>query len=454
MSEAPTIDVAALVDDQKISPFLVKLLILALLALVADGFDLQAAALAGPELVKAWHIQRQELGPVLSASLAGLLVSGPLFGWYGDRYGRKAAIVIGSLLYGLFSLATMAATSPMELIILRFLTGIGLGGVIPNIVALIAEYAPRRLRGSLLILVFFGILVGGALPGPVAAWLVPAYGWRVIFFVGGVVPIAIAALLQLALPESLKFLLLRPERRGDVVRLLGRAFPGPALSSDATFVVGKAPTDNAWSPAPLFRNGLAIITPLFWIAFTANLLVNFFVTQWVPTLFRDAGLSADQVASITSAYFFGGIVGSLVMLFLVDRLGMMPTVVLFVLAVPAIGCLGLPGLPVGTLVVLSFAGGFCILGNQNSLNAVVGIIYPTACRSKGAGWALGIGRFGSITGPMLGAALVAAQMSLTHIFYVPAAPLVIGALASIVLLRLCLNRFSGLRLAEAAASGH
>jgi AAHS family 4-hydroxybenzoate transporter-like MFS transporter len=454
LSATPTIDVAVLVDDQKISPFLAKLLVLALLALVADGFDLQSMAFAGPELVKAWHISKQSLGPVLSASLAGLLVSGPIFGWHGDRYGRKAAIVAGSLLYGVFSLATMAVTSPLQLIVLRFLTGIGLGGVIPNIVALIAEYAPRRMRGSLLILVFFGILVGGALPGPVAAWLVPGFGWRVIFFVGGVVPIAVAVLLQLALPESLKFLVLWPERRGEIARLVRQAFPAAAVPLDANFVASEMPTDNAWSPAALFRDGLGVITPLFWVAFTTNLLVNFFVTQWVPTLFRDAGLSPDQVAVMMSGYFVGGIVGSLVMLFLVDRLGMMPIVVLFLLAVPAIGCLGLHGLSVGMLVALSFAGGFCILGNQNSLNAVVGIIYPTACRSKGAGWALGIGRFGSIAGPMLGAQLVAIQMPLTTIFYVPAVPLAIGAVAAVVLLRLCLSRFAGLRLADTAAPGH
>lgn len=389
---------------------------------------------------------------MLSASLAGLLLSGPLFGWHGDRFGRKAAVVIGSVIYGVFSLATMAATSPSELIILRFLTGIGLGGVIPNIVALIAEYAPRRIRGSLLILVFFGIPLGAALPGPVAALLVPAYGWPVIFLVGGVVPIAVAVLLQLALPESLKFLMLRPARRGEIVRLLRQAFPGVAVPDGARFVATEAATDNAWSPAPLFRNGLSIITPLFWIAFTTNLLVNFFVNSWVPTLYRDAGFSVDGVAAITSAYFVGGIVGSFVMLFLVDRLGMIPIAVLFVLAVPAIGCLGLPGLSLPTLIVLAFAGGFCILGNQNSLNAVVGIIYPTACRSKGAGWALGIGRFGSIAGPMLGATLVAAQMSLTHIFYVPALPLAIGAVSCVALVRLCVTRFSGLRLAE--ATGH
>ena len=217
LADAP-LDLNDLVDGQKVQRSSIIFLAIATLAMVADGFDLSAIGFVVPELIKEWHITPAQMAPALTAGILGLLVGAPLFGYLGDRLGRKKAIIISLFTYGALTMITMAAGSLNQFVVLRFLTGIGMGGMIPNILALTAEMAPKRLRGMFTVIVLFGVPAGIALPGWVAALLVSHYGWPVILLVGGLLPVIIAIVAYLALPEVIKFLVQRGGRDDEVRR--------------------------------------------------------------------------------------------------------------------------------------------------------------------------------------------------------------------------------------------
>lgn len=274
--EAPVVNLNTLIEGQKVQKSTIVFLVVATLAMMADGFDLAVIGFVGPELVKDWKISPAQLSPVFSAGIFGLLVGAPLFGILGDRIGRKNAILIGLCTYGSLTLLTMLATSLNQFAVLRFLTGIGLGGMIPNVLALAAEVAPRRLRGLFSVIVLFGVPAGLALPGWTSALLVPQYGWPALLFVGGVLPLVIAVVACFTMNESLKFLV-QHGGRDEEARILARALrpdlsidPRSRFSYDSLGVVS-----GVGSPIQLFKGGLAVITPLLWIALAANQLTNF-----------------------------------------------------------------------------------------------------------------------------------------------------------------------------------
>jgi MFS transporter, AAHS family, 4-hydroxybenzoate transporter len=453
MAKNKVVDVAALVDDQKITGSTILFLVIATLVLIADGYDLFNTAFVGPELVKEWHISRAALAPMLTASVFGLLIGAPLLGALGDRFGRKRAILWGGLVFAGFTLASMAATSLAQLIALRFFTGLGLGGVIPNIIALTAEYAPKRLRAAFLVITNFGVPLGGALIGPVAAGLVPLYGWPVLFLVGGAGPLIVLIVAYFALPESIKYLVARGDRSDEVRRVAQSMRPDRPLAPDTRFLIAADPVKTGASPTKLFVGGLAAITPLFWIAQMSNQLATFFVASWLPTLLQSIGASTAQAAINTSMFPVGGLIGGVVLTFILGRLGVLAILALYILGVPLVIALGTPGLSPLWSFLFAAGCGFCIVGINFGNNAVMGLIYPTAIRSNGAGWAMAVGRFGSMGGPLIGGLLLGMRIPYQQLFYAPAMSLAVGACACALMLRLCYRRFRGLQLDDVAADG-
>lgn len=452
MDTVDAINVGRLVDEQKLGRFTLLLLVLSFLAMMADGYDILALAYAAPDLVRDWGIPRSAMGPVFSAGLFGILFGAPLFGLIGDRFGRRPAIIGGCTIYGLCTLAAAFAPSLGVLTALRFVTGIGIGGLMPNTIALNVEFAPKRWRATLVIVMFTGITLGGALPGWIAADLVPAHGWQILFLIGGVGPLVIAALLFALLPESLRFLVLHGGQRKRIERLVQTIAPSMNITPESRFTIEADKTPHKTAPFRLlFAGSLKYITPLLWLLFAANLMATYFLNSWMPILFQGAGLSAEHSALALSLFQIGGTLGGLTVALLLDRFGMIPIVVLFCLAVPAVAAIGAHGLGERGLLTAVSVAGFCILGLQFGLNAVSGLIYPTAVRANGSGWAFAIGRFGSVVGPILGGALIAMQLPMGRLFYAPAAALALGALAGLIMMRLCWRRFGGHRLDEAEA---
>jgi len=451
MSAENTIHVGELVDNQRLGRHTLLLLVLSFLAMMADGYDILALAYAAPDIVRDWGVERSALGPVFSAGLFGILLGAPLFGYIGDRFGRRPAIIGGCIIYGLCTLAAARAPSLTVLTLLRFVTGIGLGGLMPNTIALNIEFAPKRWRATLVIVMFTGITLGGALPGWIAASLLPVHGWQVLFLIGGVGPLVIAGLLFLFLPESVRFLVVHGGRRYRIERLVRIFAPGIAIGPDTHFVMDReAEPQRSASLRQLFAGSLSLITPLLWFLFATNLMAAYFLNSWMPILFQDAGMSADYSALALSMFQIGGTLGGLTISVLLDRFGMIPVVILFCVAAPVVALIGTPGLgELALLTVVAFAG-FSVLGLQFGINAISGLIYPTQVRSNSSGWAFAIGRFGSIVGPILGGALIAMQLPLRLLFYAPAVSLALGAVAAIIMMRLCHQRFGGHRLDERA----
>ena len=452
-SDAPpaSLDVAVLVDEQRLGGFTLRLVALAFLVMLTDGYDLLAAAYAGPGLIATWHIAPSALGRVFSASPLGMLFGAPALGWLGDRFGRRRTVIAGTLIFSLFSFASAFARGIDELMVLRFCTGIGLGGMLPNITALIAEFAPRRVRATLMVLMFLGVTAGSILPG-LAVTALPETDWRSLFLIGGIAPLGTAVLLGFLLPESIKFLALRGGGRASarIERLVRRLRPELAIPPGTRFIIATvAEPAERGGPMALFTGGLALITPLLWLLFAANLMANYFLYSWMPTLFRAGGFSSTEAALVTDCYYAGGFIGGLVVSRAIDRVGLVAVLGFFIIACPAVAVIGLPGLSPAMVAVAVFAGGFAVFGIQHGLNATAGLIYPTRVRAAGVGWAFGAGRLGGIAGPLLGAWLIARHVPIMQLFLAPVVPLGIGLVGCALLLAACRARFGGNRLGGA-----
>lgn len=452
MASAPTIDVARIIDDRRLDGFNWSVIVWSFIIIIFDGYDISAISASAPLLLKEWHVANPGvfMGTVISASLFGMLFGAPVLGYLGDGMGRRTATIVSSLVFGVFTLACVWATDLETLRILRFFAGVGIGGMMPNLIALNAEYAPRRVRATLIIVMFCGVTLGGAFPGFAAVYLAPAYGWQVIYWIGGVLPIALAILAYFVLPESLKYLVVH-EKRAAAEKLVKRLSPSASVSAATRFIIAdEGKTTKSLSPAKLFKGGLAYITPLLWLCFCMNLMGFYFMIAWMPTILRNTHVLTPADAQFAAVLIqIGGTVGGLLLCRPMDKKGFLPVTVLFALAVPAIAGIGFFAQTSTAMVMAcAFVAGFAVLGLQFGINAASGMIYPTAVRSNGSGWAFGIGRFGSIVGPILGGYFVAQHLPLDQLFLLWTIPSIIGFLAALALTLLYRNRFKGLGLGQ------
>ena len=398
----------------------VVFLVVATLAMISDGYDLAVMGLIAPELIKTWHVAPADLVPALSAGVIGLLVGAPTLGYVGDRLGRKPAMLICLGMMGVFSLLNALAGNLSQFVVLRFLTGVGLGGLSPVLMAAAAETAPRRLRGLFVIIVNFGVPAGFAVPGWTAALLVPRFGWTALLIVGGVMPIAVAGLCYVFVREPTA----APAARHD-----------PPARADGL---------PRWRE--LFAGKFALITPMCWLLLAANQFTNFFTLSWLPTLLQIAGLDTAQAGMDASFYAIGGIAGGVVLTVFIDRLGAIPLIVLFLFGAPAVAAIGAVNPGSLSLVAAVAAAGFCVTGNNFATNAVLGMIYRRHIRALGMGAAHAVGRLGSLAAQVVGGLLFAWHMTMQDMYLTPAVVLLVGAVASIVLVVMCRREFGNHRL--------
>jgi AAHS family 4-hydroxybenzoate transporter-like MFS transporter len=435
-----------LVDGQRFGRFNLNLLWWSFLAMITDGYDIAALASAAPELARTWHVAAKAFAPALSASLFGILLGAPLLGYAGDRFGRRVTIIAGCAVYGLGTLATVWTSNLEQVAVLRFLTGIGIGGLMPNTIALNSELAPRRLRATLIVVMFTGITLGGSLPGYIQAWLIPQYGWRIMFWIGGLLPLAVATCLLFRLPESVKFLALRANRPLQLLAAVRRLRRDLTIADDAQFVIASAPQASGSGLKQIFGAGFVWITPLLWLCFACALMANYFLNSWLPLIFEGSGLTPRQSGMAISIYHYGGTLGGLLVSGLLGRFGFTAIAVLCLLAAPAIAAIGLPSISYMAMASAVGLAGFCTLGAQFGNNAASGLLYPTAFRSRGIGWALGIGRLGSIAGPLAGGALIGMKLPPQRLFALAALPMLLALIACIGIAALCHKRLGGLQL--------
>src|SRR5579871_7031864 len=303
----PEIDLADFIDRQPVGRFQLRLLLACAAVLFLDGFDTQAIGYVAPALAKEWGLSKGALGPVFSAGLFGLMIGALVFGPLADRIGRKKIIVLSTLAFGVGALITAVVSDLNALLAIRFLTGLGLGGAMPNAIALTAEYNPHRRRATMVMIMFCGFSIGAALGGLLAADLIPRFGWRSVFAVGGIAPLVMLPILALRLPESVRFLALRGDASVRVAELLKKVSPATAFAPDAQFVVHESRLAGI-PVAHLFREGRTPVTLLLWVAFFMGLLDIYFLANWLPTVLNDLGASVSEAAVIGSMLQVGGVV--------------------------------------------------------------------------------------------------------------------------------------------------
>jgi AAHS family 4-hydroxybenzoate transporter-like MFS transporter len=362
--------------------------------------------------------------------LLGAIFLAPL----ADRIGRRRIVIGACVAFGVCTLSTLLAGSLTTLLPIRLVTGLGLGAAIPNAIALASEYAPKRWRATTVMFVASGLSVGSVVAGITASRLIPTVGWHAIFVIGGVLPLVLAALLGRWLPESLRFLAALPERRADARRLLA-TITGKPVAADARLIAGDAEAGKA-TVVDLFKEQRGRVTVLLWIAFFMSLLNVYLTVNWLPTSLNASGFSVPDAALLTSIYHSGGVAGIYVLGLLMDRVGAKPMLVAaFLLAAVGFYTFAtMPHLSRGAMTAVLIATGFGVVGAQGGINTITSMIYPVAMRSTGLGWALGVGRVGSIVGPTIGGYVLANAADPRSAYLVCILPALAGAVC-VALLR-------------------
>ncbi|MGJ4943640.1 MFS transporter [Bradyrhizobium sp. HKCCYLS1011] len=436
MPATSRVDVQTFLDEHPFSGFQWLIFGLCFVIVLLDGFDTAAIGFIAPSLLKEWGIEKSALGPVLSAALfglaAGALFSGPL----ADRVGRKVVLVASVLVFSLACLASALATNLTELTVPRCITGIGLGAAMPNAVTLLSEYCPQRLRATMTNLMFCGFPLGAAFGGFLAAWMIPQWGWRSVLTLGGLTPLVLTVALVVILPESVHYLLSRGASV-ERVRKVMRKISAAALQVSQFMMLEP---EHAEVTRRVNASGLGmVLSPvlragslMLWIAYFMGLVIFYALINWMPILFKDAGLN-PQTATLISALFPLGGVGAVFFGWLMDRFNANLIIAAgYALTAVSIFFIGQAAGQLGLLMAAVFLGGVMMNTAQSSMPALAAAFYPTQGRATGVSWMLGIGRFGGIAGSFLIAEMTARQLTFSQIFTVMAVPGAIAAVALVV----------------------
>jgi AAHS family benzoate transporter-like MFS transporter len=431
------IDVNKLADEAKFNGFHGLVLFWCAMVIIFDGYDLAVAGIALPSIMKEMGVDATQAGFMVSSALFGMMFGNIIFGAVADRIGRRLVIVICILLFSLFTAAAGFMTDPVSFSVMRFLAGVGIGGVMPNVIAQMTEYSPLKMRATLVTLMFSGYSVGGMLAAVLGKGLIESYGWQAVF-IAAAVPVVLLPLVLKQMPESMAFLH-RKGRIDELKRTLSRMSPGyvPQASDQFLFVApGKAKSDQApggSSFGALFSDGRGFSTVMFWISCFMCLFMVYALSSWLTKLMAQAGYSLGSALTFVLVLNFGAMVGAIGGGWLADRFHIKGVLaVMFAIAAVAITLLGYP-MDTGWLFLIVGITGATTIGTQIVICAYCGQFYPMACRSTGIGMMLGVARTGAILAPIVIGIIVGMSLPLEQNFMAIAIPAAIAAVTILLI---------------------
>ncbi len=426
MAEAALSATETALENQRIGPLQIRVAAICTLVQMCDGYDVNSIGISVPALTHAWNLPGPAFTQAFVWSSIGIMIGALSAGPIGDRFGRKP-LLIGSLaIFGLASLLCAFVGSLGMLTILRFFTGLGIGGAFPGAATLTGDYAPHRRRALMIMVSFTGAPLGGFLCGQLAGLLLPTLGWPSIFVIGGIFPLALVVAMALWLPESPRFLAAKGKLSPHQAALLRRLDVTPGQTAAAGLDLAQG------NPVKmLFSKGYALQTVLLWVIFFCSLMNLFLFVYWMPEVLHLTGMTPASAARATSFRELGAIAAVLYLGVLIDRFGPERALTAnYAAGILFIAAIALVAMPYLLLAVVIFFSGMTIIGSQTGANAACGKLYPARMRTSGLGWALGIGRLGGIAAPELGRYLLSLGLPPRQIFLSACLFAVIAAVAT------------------------
>lgn len=450
METGQRIDVAAVIDDAPFGGYQWRIFILLFVVIVLDGYDTQAIAFVAPAISAQWHLAPAAFGPIFSSGLLGTVIGAIVFGMLSDRLGRRWPVICSVSLFGALTWACGIARGYDELLALRLVAGIGLGGALVNFLALASEYAPARLRNTAVTISMWGFPLGAVFGGALAGPMIERYGWPSIFHLGAVLPLACVLLLIVLLPESVRYSTLSGRRRTMIVRILARIDRSRTFLADDTYYVSE-PSTSRGSVTALFRDGYGVPTVMLWITLFSSLVMTYCLINWIPSLLRQIGMPLRQAVFGTVMINFAGIVGSVCVVRVAKHHTLSRLAYSYGLGAVAVAGIGLAGNHLLSVMTCIFFAGFFVIGAQLAVTAYITGFYPTSVRGTGVGWSQAVGRTGSLLGPLAGGLVLSMTAQPAQMFLFCAIPPVVALLALLTLAHLSARKPDAHRRAWPAA---
>lgn len=423
------IAVNTVIDREKMSPLQWTVFFLGFLVFFCDGLDTGIIGFVAPALLDDWGISKPDLAPVLSAALFGMSIGAIISGPLSDKFGRKGVIILTTLLFSIFTILCGFATNTQELMIYRFITGIGLGAAMPNISTIVSEYMPLKRKAFLTGLAGCGFMLGISSGGVLSAYLLENQGWEKVIIIGGIVPIVLIVFLITKLPESPQYLIKQNKQdkaKPILEKIHGQAFPTETIF----FLPATEVADEQLSPVKILFKKYFWGSAMLWLCCFTSLMVFYLLTSWMPTILKTAGFTTQQFSLIAAIFPFGGVIGASLMGWYMDKVN--PNTVVKYAYLVAFGLFIMAALVSSDIILLGisiFLIGALLAGAQSSLLPLSALFYPAVCRGVGVSWMHGVGRIGAIIGAFYGSLIFTFELSLSGLFFVLAIPTFISFIA-------------------------
>ena len=423
-----TIDVNHVINRERLSPLQWLVFALGFLVFFCDGLDTGIIGFIAPALLDDWGISKPELAPVLSAALVGMSIGAIISGPLADKFGRKGVIVSTTLLFSIFTILCGFASSTEDLMLYRFITGVGLGAAMPNISTIVSEYMPAKRKAFLTGLAGCGFMLGISCGGVLSAYLLENLGWAKVVILGGIIPLFLVVALILKLPESVPYLIKKDQQH--TAQSILEKVQGHAFADTVKIELAQVDVNHSDNPVRTVLTKYLWGSVMLWLCCFMSLLVFYLLTSWMPTILKTAGFSTQQFSLIASIFPFGGVIGAVIMGWYMDKLN--PTQVIKYAYLSAFVLFIVAGFVSSSIVLLGisiFLIGALLTGAQSSLLPLAALFYPSQCRAVGVSWMHGIGRVGAIFGAFFGSYIFTYDISLGGIFYLLALPTFIAFVA-------------------------